>query len=157
MCRRSCEQNGAGVMQLYWLTAGIWGNSGLAQSKVLGEIFQIQPSNQTANVWQWAIAVGKHSGFKEWSEHSVQTFPETMEQVKLLLCANSDVHLGHKSGAYMSFYFMSGSFRSSLLLSQGLWSFWAAEPSSVCVVDSFRSQLTLTQCHTLKETGADIP
>jgi hypothetical protein len=46
---------------------------------------------KTANTWYWAIAFGKlaslHNGFKEQLEYSVQTFPETMRQVKLLLCA----------------------------------------------------------------------
>ena len=45
---------------------------------------------ETANTWHWAIAFGKlaslHNGFKEWLEYSVQTFPGTMGQVKLLLC-----------------------------------------------------------------------
>ena len=41
---------------------------------------------KTANTWHWAIAFGKYSRFKEWLEYSVWTFPETMEQVKLLLC-----------------------------------------------------------------------
>ena len=45
---------------------------------------------ETTNTWHWAIAFGKlaslHNGFKELLEYSVQTFPETMGQVKLLLC-----------------------------------------------------------------------
>jgi hypothetical protein len=58
---------------------------------------------ETANTWHWAIAFGKHNGFKEWLEYSIQRFPETMGQVKLLLPAIREVYFGHKSRGLNNF------------------------------------------------------